>query len=136
MSWASASEVIRSTWAKLAEIADDPVLFDFVAPEKLKARRYDGADLPRGEKTEHRIGDSVFVGTATRVPLPGGELRAFLGVDAGLLDALATGEPEVVFDTQSRMKSRGPNGDFAAREHEGRSVSTTDAGTALLLEAY
>ncbi|MCR6493171.1 hypothetical protein [Cellulomonas sp. P24] len=133
---ASAVDLLRSTWTKLAEIADDPELFSLVAPERLKERRAEGMSRPRGERIQKEVGDVNFVGTMTRVPLPGGELRAFLGVDALLLTALRTGEPEAVAEVQGRARRLGDTQESLDRGTDDRVASVTATGTALIIEAH
>ncbi len=80
-------ELFRVPWARLADIADEKELYERLAPNRLKVKR-PSSDARARIKDERVIQDRLYRGTSTRVPLPGGQLLYFLGVEASLLAAM------------------------------------------------
>lgn len=85
----------------------------------------------RGETTRIPIADASYVGTACRIPLPGGALEAFLGVDEEIVAALTRGDPREVAEVRTRVSAR----DTTVQEpRSAKRAVSVESGTALVLE--
>lgn len=127
----AADEILRSDWTRLAEIANDDGLMTRVTTRRLWQTRAQGESARRGRTEERSVRDANYVGTAALIPLPGGTLRAFLGVDVEILSALDEGDPLQV--TQAQARSRRRDSLVAEPLSQERAVSI-QSGTALVLE--
>ncbi|UJP41058.1 hypothetical protein [Cellulomonas palmilytica] len=131
----AATDVFGTVLARYAEIADVPELFLRLAPARLRAQRRPTGR--RGQAAQEVVNQVVYTGTRSRVPLPGGEMEAFLGVDRELIGALWEGDFATINRVRARPSRRGdvtaPAPDAQAARDE--IVSTSTPATALVLRA-
>ncbi|WP_227579990.1 hypothetical protein [Cellulomonas xiejunii] len=129
------------TWAKLADLAEDDVLFARVAPQRLKGRR--PASGQRPAPVTRRIADRTFRGSEATIPLPGGDLRIFLGADQAILTALYEEDPVYLAAIRREVLSasageRGRSDNLGIRDRSNRptrveAISDDGAGIAISL---
>lgn len=93
-----------ASWARLADIANDTVVYDRFAPSAVKVRRTVESSASN-VRQEREVQGRAYIGTETRIPLPGGELRYFLGADAEIIDALRRADVSEALTTKSRVGS-------------------------------
>ncbi|HEY3548524.1 MAG TPA: hypothetical protein VGK17_20820 [Propionicimonas sp.] len=131
----AATDVFGAVLARYAEIADLPELFLRLAPARLRAQRRPAGR--RGQAAQEVVNQVVYRGTRSRVPLPGGEMEAFLGVDSDLIGALWEGDVATIIRARARPARGGDVVPRAAEELTPRAevVSTSTPGTALVLRA-
>lgn len=117
-------------WARIAEIANNLELLARVSTPRLWERRESGLSARQGESARIQVADATYIGTASRIPLPGGALGAFLGVDEDLIAAITLGDPQEVSEVRTRVRAR----ETTAQEPRSaeRAVSV-ESGTALVL---
>ncbi|NCD20389.1 MAG: hypothetical protein EOL89_10500 [Actinobacteria bacterium] len=125
-----AEELLRMEWARIAEIANNLELLARVSTPRLWEGRASGLSARQGESARVHVADATYVGTISRIPLPGGALGAFLGVDEDLVAAIARGDPTEVSEVRTHLRAR----ETTAQEPRSaeRAVSV-ESGTALVL---
>lgn len=137
-----AMDLMNASWAKIADIGDEPDLYMRLAPKKLKDRRPSLNRDQRSVKVRQEVWGNEYQGTEATIPLPGGRLHVFLGAETGLLRALASGKGDDVMGSRERLRRESGTGvgnrlddsrDWEARSSKIESAS--EEGVALILRA-
>ncbi len=87
----AARSLLGTSWAKVADFADDPELYERVAPRRLKERRPSSVQRSSARRSQQEVQGAAYEGTEAVVPLPGGDLHVFLGAEERLVTALREG---------------------------------------------
>lgn len=127
--------VFGASLARLAEIANEPVAFNRWAPAGLRERRRNSTQFRRGDSQRFALGSRTFVGTSTTLALPGGRLRARLGVDEAVVEALVAGDLPAFLTAQRSVRVESELPMQAAKPSLDYAASMSGDGTALVLEA-
>lgn len=96
-----ARALLETSWAKVADFADDPQLYERVAPKHLRERRPSSGQRSRARKSQQEVEGVAYEGTEAVVPLPGGDLHVFLGAEERMVSALREG----AFDRAARIRA-------------------------------
>lgn len=135
-----AADLVNASWAKIADIGDEPDLYMRLAPEKLKDRRPSFSRDRWSPKARQEVRGNEYEGTEAIIPLPGGRLHVFLGAETRLLRALAAQNVDEALASRERLRGEGDaetmsqSSDYGEWEGQtSRIESTSEEGVALVL---
>jgi hypothetical protein len=128
---ALARMALRGSWAALADFAGNEDAFEQWATPGIRTR-FNRRLYDRPARTRIRADDVDVVGASNVIPVPGGRLEIVLGVEAGVDEALTSGEPDQVRAAQAQVVERRLRY-TAAERRTSAVVSVADDGSAMVL---
>lgn len=138
----AAGALLETSWAKVADFADDPQLYERVAPKHLKERRPSSGRRSRARKSQQEVEGMAYEGTEAVVPLPGGDLHVFLGAEERMVGALREGAfgraASIRADLRRSAQDRAPSAEVDVVDSSDRAdrvQSASEDGVALVLWA-
>jgi hypothetical protein len=94
---------LQTSWAVLGYMTANDEAYELWSPESLRVRLgYDSGSRREAQRVERSIeGGAAAVGVTYLVPMPGGALEVFLGVDTAVDTALRTVDAARILSAQS-----------------------------------
>jgi len=123
---------LSASWARLGDVSGNEAVFEAWASADAKRHRKHVGMTQRSEKRDEGSGLG-YVGTEVRIPVRGGRLTVFTGIESELADALNGGDAEKILRLQRSNKPRA-----AAREHDQEGATLlahSHDGSVIILEA-
>jgi hypothetical protein len=117
---------MRASWANLAELSGDEAATDRWSTVPMREKKQRSGEPRRSRASAAGLD---IVGLQTEAPMPGGLLRATIGVRTDLAEALASGSATEVLQIQTELEAW----ELQRTIEDGFAVQASD-GSALVLE--